>query len=381
MTVIQPDLADWRERQYVPQYSMPPLQLQIHVAGQVADPDGQAVTAQLLLQNKVGTVAPVNSYTAAWLGTGLYQVVPSSADTSRPSDAELVWAYSISGAPQQYAGLLVIGYANPAYDNLPASMQELVEFVWIRFADLIDSPAGGPNIIATPYFQAHWSRGRVSQLMTIALGKINAIGQPWSSYTVDGVGGALFPVQLWGGLLGTYTYVECVKHLIRSYVEQPAVVGSGSITRLERRDYAERWRAVLRDEEAELKSLLDVFKIRHMGLGNPRVLVSGGTYGRYAPTRIAGSVAARPRMWARWKRGTNRSCAEPQHGSTTMKYACPHDRSKSRGQARPHTTVRGQGEVRAQRRPFRRSCCLPSLDRLDRSQHRLRPAQLAGPRR
>jgi len=107
-------------------------------------------------------------------------------------------------------------------------------------------------------------------------------------------------VQLWGGLLGQYTYVEMVKHLIRSYTEQPAIMGSGSITRLERRDYADRWRLVLRDEEAELKSLLDMFKIRHMMLGNPRVLVSGGTYGRYAPTRIAGSVAARPRMWARW---------------------------------------------------------------------------------
>jgi hypothetical protein len=300
MTVISPDLVDWRERQYVSQYSMPPLQLQIHIAGQAADPDASAVSAQLLLQNKDGTVAPVNSYAATKESTGLYQVVPSSNDTSRPSDAELVWAYAIGGAPQQYASLLVIGYANPAYDNLPAPMQELVESVWIRFADLIDSPAGGPNIIATPYFQAHWSRGRVSQLMNIALSKLNTISQPWSSYTVDGSGGAVFPVQLWGGLLSQWTYIECVKHLIRSYTEQPAVVGSGSITRLERRDYAERWRAALSDEEAELKSMLDTFKIRHMGLGNPRVLVAGGTYGRYAPTRIAGSVAARPRMWARW---------------------------------------------------------------------------------
>ena len=300
MTVISPDLIDWRERQYVSQYSMPPLQLQIHVGGDVADPDSQAVSAQLLLQNKDGTVAPVSSYAAARLSPGLYQVVPSSADTSRPSDAELVWAYAISGAPQQYASLLVIGPANQAYDTLPPQMQDLVESVWIRFADLCDSPAGGPNIIATPYFQAHWSRGRVSQLMAIALSKLNGISQPWSNYTADGNGGPVFPVQLWGGLLGQYTYIECVKHLARSYTEQPAVVGSGSITRLERRDYADRWRAVLQDEEAELKSLLDTFKIRHMGLGNPRVLVAGGTYGRYAPTRIAGSVAARPRMWARW---------------------------------------------------------------------------------
>lgn len=299
MSIVSPDLIDWRERQYVSQFSMPALQLQIHVAGVPANPDAGA-TAQLLLQNADGTVSPVNSYAAQNLGPGLYQVVPSSNDTARPSDAELVWAYAISGAPQQYACFLTIGPVNPAYDNLQPQFKDAVEAVWMRFADMCDSPAGGPNINSTPYFQAHWSRGRVAQLMAIAIDKISTTGQPYNNYTIDGVGGPVFPVSLWGGLLNQYTYVECVKHLIRSYVEQPLVQGSGSITRLDRRDYAERWRAILGEEQAELQAMQDVFNIRHMMLGNPKVLVSGGTYGRYAPTRIAGSVAARPRMWARW---------------------------------------------------------------------------------
>jgi hypothetical protein len=300
MSIVSPDLIDWRERQYVSQFSMPPLQLQIHIAGAPADPDGATVTASMLLQNADGTVSPVNSYAATHLGPGLFQVMPSSSDTSKPSDAELVWAYSIGTAPQQYATYLVIGPVNPAYDNLQQQFKDAVESVWMRFADMTDSPAGGPNINATPYFQAHWSRGRVAQLMAIAIDKISTTGQPYNNYTIDGVGGPLFPVSLWAGLLNQYTYVECVKHLIRSYVEQPLVQGSGSITRLDRRDYAQRWREILGEEQAELKSMMDVFNIRHMMLGNPRVLVSGGTYGRYAPTRIAGSVAARPRMWARW---------------------------------------------------------------------------------
>lgn len=300
MTVVSPDLIDWRERTYVSQFSMPALQLQINVAGVAADPDGGTATAQLLLQNADGTVVPVNSYTAVKMGAGLFQVVPSSNDTSRPSDAELVWAYSIAGAPQQYAGYLTIGRANPAYDNLAQQFKDAVEQVWLRFADMCDSPHGGPNINATPYFQAHWSRGRVAQLMNIAIDKIGQSGQPYINYTIDGNGGPLFPVALWGGLLNQYTYVECIKHLIRSYIEQPLVQGTGAITRLDRRDYAERWRVFLKEEQDELNGMQDVFNIRHMMLGNPRVLVSGGTYGRYAPTRIAGSVAARPRMWARW---------------------------------------------------------------------------------
>ena len=300
--VVNPDLIDWRERQYVSQYSMPPLSLQIYIGGTPGDADGNAVQAQLMLQNADASVTPVNTYNATRLGVGDYQVIPTSNDTSKPSDANLVWSYSISSAPQQFASYLTIGPANQHYDSLPPQMQDLVEQVWVRFRDITDSPAGGPNISSTPYFQAHWSRGRVAQLMQIALSKINGVSQPWSNYSTGAPGspGPPFPVQLWGGLLGQYTYIECVRHLIRSYTEQPAIQGPGAITRLDRRDYAERWREVLRDEEAELKSLIDMFKIRHMGLGNPRVLVSGGTYGRYAPTRIAGSVAARPRMWARW---------------------------------------------------------------------------------
>jgi hypothetical protein len=298
MAVASGDLIDWRDREYVSQFSLTPLSLAVYIGGVPADPDGSSVSAQLLLQNADGTVQAVNSYSAVRESAGVYQVTPSSADTAVPSQAELVWSYAVMSQPQQYATYLTIGQANPNYDALPLDIRDFMESqVWVRFADLFDSPDGGPNL--QTYFQAHWSRGRMAQLLQISISKINSVAQPWSNYTTDGSSGPEFPVTLWGGLLASYTYCEAVKHLIRGYAEQPNLVGAG-ITRLDRRDYADRWRDVLRDEQAELKSMLDTFKIRHMGLGNPRVLVSGGTYGRYAPTRIAGSVAARPRMWARW---------------------------------------------------------------------------------
>jgi len=295
---VDPGLIDWRERTYLSQYAQPPLTFAIYVGGVLADPDHSSVTGRLVMQNPDGTEALVNTYTAAREGTGTYVITPSSADTQTPGYAELDWAYSISGTPQQYASWLTIGIANPTWDSLPQDMQDFLEQqVWVRFADLFDSPGGGPNLQS--YFQAHWSRGRAAQMMSIALMKINAVAQPWSNYTLDGNGGPKYAIQFWGGLLASYTYIECVKQLIRSYTEQPALSGP-PVARLDRRDYVDRWRSALADEQAELKSLLDVFKIRHIMNGSPRVLVSGGTYGRYAPTRIAGSVAARPRMWARW---------------------------------------------------------------------------------
>lgn len=297
MTIVDADLVDWRERQYISQFSQPPLSLSIHIGGVLANPAGQ-VTAALSMQNPDGTTAGIASYTAASTTTGVFTVTPSSADTQNPGQAELAWSYVVNSQPQTYVSYLVIGVAHPAYDALPLDMQDFLEDqVWVRFQDLFDSAEGGPNLQS--YFQAHWSRGRVAQLMGIALQKINGIAQPWTGYTLDGVGGPKFPVSFWGGLLASYTYVEGVKQLIRAYTEQPAFQGP-AIARQDRRDYAMRWRQALQDEQAELKSQLDVFKIRHIMSGSPRVLVSGGTYGRYAPTRVAGSVAARPRMWARW---------------------------------------------------------------------------------
>lgn len=298
MTIVDADLVDWRERTYISQFSQPPLGFTVYIGGQPADPDGQSVSARLLAQNPDGTTTVIQSYAAQRLAAGTYQVIPSSADTQQPCQAELDWTYEISAQPQQYAVYLTIGPANPHYDAMSLEMQDFLnDQVWVRFADLFDSAGGGPNLQS--YFQAHWSRGRIAQLMGIALAKINAAAQPWSSYTLSGVGGSLYPTEFWGGLLASYTYVEAVKHLIRSYTEQAAFQGPG-IARQDRRDYTDRWRQVLQDEQAELKSMLDVFKIRHIMTGSPRVLVSGGAYGRYAPTRVAGSVAARPRMFARW---------------------------------------------------------------------------------
>jgi hypothetical protein len=298
MTIPDPGLVDWTERAYVSQFSAPPLTLAVYIGGQPGDPDGQSVTGRLFMDNPDGTVALVDELTAARQQAGVYVITPTSADTQTPGYAQLDWSYAVGGQPQQYASYLEIGPANPHYDALPPEMQDFLNSqVWVRFADLFDSAGGGPNLQA--YFQSHWSRGRAAQMMGIALQKINAAAQPWSSYTLDGNGGPQYPIQFWGGLLASYAYVECVKQLIRSYTEQPQFAGP-PVARMDRRDYADRWREVVKDETAELKGLLDVFKIRHIMNGSPRVLVSGGTYGNYAPTRIAGSVAARPRMWARW---------------------------------------------------------------------------------
>lgn len=282
------------ERQYVSQYSNDVLMLSIHIQGVAADPDGNAVqVAMTFEQNNT----QVFNQTATRTAPGQYQVQLTSAQSAQPGDYTLTWEYSISGTGQFYQTYILIGVADPNYDLLVPAMKSIVEDVYFRLADLFDSPEGGPNL--TTYFQTNFSRGRVSQLLRIAIGLLNTMAQPFQTFTIDGTGGAEFPVAQWGGLLTQALFVETIKHLRRSYVEQPLFMG-GNVTRVDRRDYMDRWGQILQDEQATLKQQFDVFKISAMGLSRPTVLVSGGVYGRYGPTRYAGSAAARPRYWSRF---------------------------------------------------------------------------------
>lgn len=92
---------------------------------------------------------------------------------------------------------------------------------------------------------------------------------------------------------------EALKHLKRSYVEQPSVEGIAQ-ARFDRRDYMTRWGEILSDEQPELDKMLDQFKMAFMGLGSVQALVAGGVYVQFAPTRVVGSMAARPYYWRMW---------------------------------------------------------------------------------
>lgn len=282
------------EAQYVSQFATDLLWLTINVAGALTDPDDQNVQVAFVDEDLHTTVF---ERAADRVGMGEYHVQLTAQESAQPGNYRVSWTYGLDGVAQLYDTFVTIGPASAAYDNLAPGMKEIVDQVWVRFADLFDAPQGGPHLQV--YFESHFGRGRIAQLLRVAVGRLNTIAQPFQTYTIDGDGGATFPILSWGPLLEQALYVEVIKHLRRSYVEQPLLTG-GDAARLDRRDYLDRWGDILDQEEEDLKSRLGVFKIANMGLGRPSVLVSGGVYGRYAPTRYAGSAAARGRMWTRW---------------------------------------------------------------------------------
>ena len=133
-----------------------------------------------------------------------------------------------------------------------------------------------------------------------------AVIWPWTMILLRWIGGrsisqlslvefllviALGSAPVLAGLLEWATYLEVIRHLIRSYTEQPDAQGIQT-ARLDRRQYADAWRRILQDEEPDFRKALDQYKFAAMGLGRASVLVAGGIYGEWVrPTPIG-----RPRM-------------------------------------------------------------------------------------
>ena len=278
------------DRQYISQFGTDPVGIVVHKGGILADADANAVQVKMTTIDGLTTIF---NRSAAHTETGVYETIPLSSETARPGLYLMRWDYSIDGVPQFFQGVLEVGESSPAYDALDIGMRGIVESSWLRFADLFDSPEGGPHLQV--YFQARFTRGRMAQLLQVALNKLNTMAQPHMTYSLEQQN--QFPFAQWGGLLDMALYIEAIKHLVRSYTEQPAVEGV-TTARLDRRDYMERWMRVLEIEQRDFESMSETFKIAHMGLGRPRVLVSGGVYGNFGPTRLPGNAVARPRYWA-----------------------------------------------------------------------------------
>lgn len=289
-------MSDPVDREYVSRYATGrSFGIQVRKDGAPADADGNLVTVALVAE-QTNTQVFLRDVAGGGIihpEEGAYVVTLTSEDTNAVGAFRLDWSYSIDGTPETYAIYLAIGASSPVYDSLDPGFQGIIESVYARFADLFDSPLGGPHLAT--YFQSNFGRGRMAQLLRVAVNRLNTISQPFMSYSVDGP--KVFPFAQWGGLLEQALYIETIKHFIRSFTEMPEWALGQGVSRADRRDYMQRWQAVLDMEAPDLKEMMDVFKIAHMGLSRPRVLVAGGVFGQMAPFAPTGAYEGRPRFY------------------------------------------------------------------------------------
>lgn len=109
----------------------------------------------------------------------------------------------------------------------------------------------------------------MARLLPDALYKIGATYTPVMNYNE-----ANFPFEFHSPLASQALLVESIRHLMRSYVEQPLPVGS-NVTYFDRRDYLNRWQTIYTIENDLLIQWLDLFKMDQIGFGNTASLVGG----------------------------------------------------------------------------------------------------------
>lgn len=206
---------------------------------------------------------------------GVYTIELTPDLTGRRGLLTLVWTYNYKDTEQTHTEYLVIREPMPTYDALTDGEKAIVEQVEWAFADLFDSTNGGPHLLET--FQSHFGRERIAQLMHYAIGKINTFGAPVLRYEL-GTNGKKLPKH-WSGILMTATYLETVKHLMRSYVEQPEFRGM-NVTYTDRSSYLQRWKTIYDDDRREFEQTLRQAKREFLPLGGGSLVVAGGVFGR-----------------------------------------------------------------------------------------------------
>ena len=204
---------------------------------------------------------------------GIYSIPLGPAYTDQRGILTAIWEYSLEGKTFTYTDYAQILEQMPLYDALRDSEKYYVEQVSWLFGDLFDSTEGGPWL--TENFQTHYTFERIAQLMVRAMAKINLSGAPITNF---GIGqGQQFPIE-YGGLLVSATYMEVLRHFMRSYVEIPEFKNM-DVTYTDRSRYMEKWKSILDEEKENFDLMLKMVKRKLLGLGRGALLVSGGIYG------------------------------------------------------------------------------------------------------
>lgn len=291
VNVYSPKIRDQAvSRKFVSQYGPGYLALGVvnYGAQEPIDPDADSITLKVWYNSTVeefpsedprGTeVISVDDHTGndkilkEDIGKFYYNIGPEH--TSERGVLTADWKYTINGESYQFTDYLQILEQMPVYDRLTPENKVVVEQASWFFADLFDSTTGGPWLQEN--FQSHYDFERMSQLLGHAVTKMNVLGWPITNYGVF-VNEAAIPANM-TGLTVWSLKLETIRHLMRSYTEQPNYPGT-TITWTDRRDYVQRWKEVLDEEKPEFERAVKMQKRGMLSLARGALLVSGGIWG------------------------------------------------------------------------------------------------------
>lgn len=149
-----------------------------------------------------------------------------------------------------------------------------IDLTWRKIEDCFDSEIGGPWL--RDMTLARFDKSKIRTLIPEALLDIN-VQQPITHFSENN-----FPNDdVSGALISQALTVVTIRHLVRSYAEQPDVTSS-PVAFLDRRRYSDAWATVLKIEEPQYRRVLALWKRQYFGLGSSKLLVAAKA-GRLVP--------------------------------------------------------------------------------------------------
>jgi hypothetical protein len=240
----------------------------------LTDPTNEDSRGSLVLDtNAPNTPDPVRD------DVGMFHFDIGPAYTGQRGLLSAEWSYTVGGTAFTFTDDVQILEQMPNYELLSEDTKLLVEQCSWFFADLFDSTTGGPWL--NENFQTHFTYDRMAFLLRMATMKFNVLGYPVTEFGVGrddpAIPANFTNLLLWG------TKLEAMRHLITSYTEIPDFRNI-TTTYTDRRDYQQRWMAVLADEKPDYDKAVKMAKRSLLKLGRGSILVAGGIYGGSART-------------------------------------------------------------------------------------------------
>lgn len=156
---------------------------------------------------------------------------------------------------------------------------------WEKFEDCFDGEDEGPWL--RDMTLNTFNKDKMEAFLDDALLDINLQHPPTSfgaDYFVHNNGDGTFTASSDLPLLAQGIVVQIIRHLIRSYVEQPNPVGA-QIAWHDRRDYLQRWQSVLQEEKEQYRRILALWKRQFLSLGQNKLIVASKA-GRLIPAPL-----------------------------------------------------------------------------------------------
>ncbi len=153
-----------------------------------------------------------------------------------------------------------------------------VDQAWDKLADCFDSEDGGPWL--RDMTLARFDKTRVRQFISDVFFDIN--GQmPQTNYTPDG-----FNYDKWDGqaLVAQGLLVHTIRHLMRSYVEQPDMLNS-PVGYADRKRYLDAWSSMYTIENTRYDRMLELYKRRLFDQGTRALVSTKSGRAIYGPSR------------------------------------------------------------------------------------------------